>query len=336
MNVKNQSLFEKISALFKRGSKSEKLPSPLSQKFSKQPRYKVSRLGSGSRKKSLLEKWKIKREERRQKKKTQPQGRAREKSQWQPIKTIILLGVVLSGGFLLLIGPMQKLYGNMKYFRIHEIEISGCVMTNPAALRKYADISYEMNMLMVDPKDLQNRLEGHPWIATASIRRIWPDALSISINEYRPQALIVQEGKDGFEYLDKKGTVFAAVTPGQEMDFPVITGLDAFDTDAEKEELMKAATSFLKLASRNNPNLPAQNVSEIHFSSEGELILYLVEHPFPIYFGKGEIKRKYYQLRKVLEVLYRKKKGKAKIDKVAYIRMDYQKNKVLVAQSHAG
>ena len=237
---------------------------------------------------------------------------------------------------MLVTGPMQKLYGNIKYFRIQEIEVSGCVKTNPVSLRRFADISYEMNMLTIDPEEIQDRLEEHPWIKAASVRRIWPDAITVKINEYRPQALVVQEGKGEFEYLDRKGNIFAAVRPGQEMDFPVITGLDTFDTDTEKKELLGTAISFLKLAGRNNPNLPSQNVSEIHFSSQGELILYLVEYPFPIYFGKGEIRRKYYQLRKVLEVLYRKKKGNAIIDNVAYIRMDYQKNKVLVAQRQAG
>jgi cell division protein FtsQ len=335
--VKKQSLVEKISDLFKKGmANSEKSSSAFAQKFVKQPRYKTNHQGTGFGKKSLLDRWRRKREERKQQKKTRINGWNTEKSQLPPIKGILFMGVILSGVFLLVTGPMQKLYGNIQYFRIQEIEVSGCVKTNPVSLRKFADISYEMNMLTIDPEKIQNRLEEHPWIKTASVRRIWPDAITVAINEYRPQALVVQEGKGEFEYLDRKGNIFAAVGPGQEMDFPVITGLDTFDTDTEKKELLGTAISFLKLAGRNNPNLPTQNVSEIHFSSEGEFVLYLVEYPFPIYFGKGEIKRKYYQLRKVLEVLYRKKKGSAIIDNVAYIRMDYQKNKVLVAQRQAG
>jgi cell division protein FtsQ len=337
MNVRKKSLSEKIIDLLKKvAGRGEKSSSLLAQKFSKQSGYKGTSLGTGTRKMSFLEKLRRKREEKKQQKRTQVTGWNTGNSKLRSIKTIFVVGFIVSGFFMLLTGPMQKLYGNTKYFRIQEIEISGCVMTNPTSLRKFADISYGMNMLTIDPEAIQDRLEEHPWVSTASIRRIWPDGLTISINEFRPQALIAQAGKDGIEYLDRKGNIFATVTPGQEMDFPVITGLDTFDTDTEKKELLETAISFLKLAGRNNPNLPAQNVSEIHFSSEGELVLYLVEHPFPIYLGKGEIKRKYYQLRKVLEELYRKKKGDAIIDKVAYIRMDYQKNKVLVAQRHAG
>jgi len=333
-SVETMSLPEKIRSFFKRGPKNEKSASFLAGKYSQQQAFADKRFGTEGRKRSFFEKWRTKKE--KQDRKNGEAGFTPEKQKRSSFKAVILAGIVVSGAYFLVTGPMQSLYGNFQYFRIHEIEISGCVMTDPVSLRKFADISYEMNMLTIDSEAMQQRLEKHPWVARATVRRIWPDGLMVGVTEYRPQALVLQEGADGFNYFDKKGNVFAKVSSGQEIDLPVITGLDAFDTDTEKKELLATAAEFLRLAGRNNPNLPAQNVSEIHFSNDGELILYLVEHPFPIYLGKGEVKRKYYQLRKVLEVLYRKKKGRAMIEQVAYIRMDYQENKVLVAKRHAG
>ncbi len=334
--MKKITFFEKISALFAKKSKGETLASALLQKFKQQPRYKASHFGAETRKKSFREKWQARKESRQQHRTIKPIGLDRNKRPHPPFRLVIFLGVLLFGGYLFVTGPMQEMYGNWGYFRIHEIEINGCQMTNPTSLRKFAEISYEMNMLTLDPRAMQERLQMHPWIARAEIRRIWPDGLAVFVSEYHPNALIVQAGEEGFNYLDRNGRIFAAVVPGQDLDFPVITGLDAFNTKEEKERLLGEATSFLHLAGRNNPNLPAQNISEIHFNIDGDIILYLVEQPFPIYFGQGDIKRKYYQLRKVLEVLYRKRKGKAMIDNVAYIHMDYQENKVLVARSHTG
>lgn len=334
--MKTLILFNKISSLLCRKQKGGTPASMLSQKFKQQPRYKASQFGTETRKKSFREKWRIRKESREQHRNFTSTGKGHEKKLFRPLKIAILAGGGLFGGYLLVTGPMQRMYGNFGYFRISEIEISGCSMTNPNSLRKYADISYEMNMLTLDSSAMQERLQSHPWVAQAEVRRIWPDGLAVSIREHRPNSLIVQAADEGFKYLDRKGRAFAAVAPGQDLDFPVITGLDAFNTPEEKERLLGEATSFLRLAERNNPNLPAQNISEIHFNSDGDLILYLVEQPFPIYFGKGDIKRKYYQLRKVLEVLYLKRKGKAIIDDVSYIRMDYQENKVLVARSHTG
>lgn len=332
--MKNQTLFEKLRTLLARKGKKKGGNSPLSQKCG-QHHFKGKQLGGTSRKKSLLEKWQSKREERSGQRTSPLPGRESTLQRSLFRKVFLVAGVVVCG-YLVLQGPMQSLFGNVRIFRIHEIEISGCVVTSPKGLRKFADISYEINMLTLDPKAIRQRLEEHPWVEQAEIRRVWPDRLAVTIKEYRPHALMVKEGNDGFQYLDRNGTLFASVAPGQELDFPVITGLDSFSTEEERKQHLDTVSLFLRLAGRNNPNLPAQNISEIHFDGNGELILYLVEQPFPIYFGKGEIKRKYYQLRRVLGELYRRTKGRAMIESVAYIRMDYQEDKVLVAKNHAG
>ena len=66
------------------------------------------------------------------------------------------------------------------------------------------------------------------------------------------------------------------------------------------------------------------------------MTLYLVDYPFPIYFGKGEVRTKYSRLKRVLEVLYKETEQGMTIADVAYIRMDYLENKVLVAHSGSG
>jgi cell division protein FtsQ len=336
--VKSLKILEKIGLLTGRKNKSEAPGSVFSQKIKQQPYYKASSLGEGpgQRKKSLREQWQTRRKHRQQPEVGRPGRQKNEKHFRRPLQMVLLLSLVLFAGNLILNGSIGSLFGTWDYFSIHEIEISGCRMTSPKGLREYAEISYQMNMLTIDPQAMKERLQDHPWVVAADIRRIWPDGLTVSIREYQPLALIVQGDEEPMQYMDGAGVIFAPVATGQELDFPVITGLDAFHTNEEKEQMIDSATSFLRLAKRNNPNLPAQNVSEIHFTEDGELILYLVKHPFPIYFGKEGVKRKYYQLRKVLEVLYRKGNGRAMIEKVAYIRMNYQDDKVLVVQKYAG
>ncbi len=297
--------------------------------------YREKYLNTESRKKSLREKWQAKREGRKLLVREGIKGQKTEKKQSLFVQAA-LAGVVLISVYFATTGVLSGFLGDLLYFRIHEIEFSGCVVTNQKDLRKYANITYELNMLTLHPKAIEERLERHAWIKKATVRRIWPDGLVVSIKEFRPRALVAQGDDKSFQYLDRNGALFAAVEAGQDIDFPVITGLDVFKTEPEKKELIASANMFLRLAGENNPNLPAQNISEIHFTTEGELILYLVERPFPIYFGKGAIRRKFSQLHRVLKVLYKKKKGKAIIEEVAYIRMDYQDDKVLVARNHSG
>ena len=72
-----------------------------------------------------------------------------------------------------------------------------------------------------------------------------------------------------------------------------------------------------------------QSISEIHVSRENGIIAYLVERPFPIHLGYGNIKTRYYQLVGLLEQLYRKEK----IEHIKEIRMDYQADRILVSKT---
>lgn len=327
-------MLKRLSVFFTKWKKNKELGSVFSQRL-QQSGYKAKHLETRPRKKSFRERWLSPNTAGFSK----SSGVAEQKKDGNfllSLKLMALASLFLTICYLLLTGPLLSFYGDYRYFRIHEIDISGCRMTSNDELRKYAELSYEMNMMTLDPKAIRTRLQMHPWVQTASVKRIWPDGLEVSIKEQRPQALVVQNDGQQLSYVNSSGTVFAPVELGQELDYPVITGIDSSHTEEEKKEMIASANLFLRLAERNNPNLPAQDISEIHFTEEGEFVLYLVEYPFPIYFGKGDVGRKYVQLRQVLEVLYRKKRGGATIEKVAYILMDYQKNKVLVARTHAG
>ena len=324
-------VLQKIKLLFGRRQKNHGSITGYSEKMQKQPRYTARYVGAESGKKSFKEKL-IQRRDRR--------AASRQERFVKGLRNVLLTGIAVAAfawtGQQVLMGPLQGVFDNWEYFRIQKIEITGCRATNAAELKKLAGISYQLNMLTLDPIELKKRLQKHPWVANASIQRVWPDGLVVQVKEHRPEALIVCGETNSFSYLNRKGQIFTAVMQGQELDFPVITGLDTVEGSVRKEEMLADVLLFLKLTKRNNPNLPEQNISEIHLTEDGELIVYLVKHPFPIYFGRGKISNKYVQLWKVLEVLYQKRRGGSLIEKVAYIRMDYQDNKVLVARSSTG
>ena len=130
--------------------------------------------------------------------------------------------------------------------------------------------------------------------------------------------------------------MFLPVEPGDDIDFPVITGWSDIKNTEIKEQALSEVLIFLRKLRVNNPHLPAQSVSEIHVNQSGEMVVYLVEYPFPIFFGNGNTKTKYARLVQVLKALYKKKRGKELISRVEYIQMNYLNDKVLVAQSGSG
>ena len=202
--MKKRSLLEKLSFFSRKKKNKDSGASALSKEMD-QKGYKAKHLSSASRKKSLREKWQAKKEGHGQQ--TAAGVSPKKEKEQSFFRKAIVVGVVLLGGYIITIGALSTFLGDLLYFRIHEIEFSGCAVTNQKTLRKYADISYELNMLTLQPKLIEERLEQHPWIEQATIRRIWPDSLVVSIKEYRPRALVVQDGEEGFQYLDRNDMI---------------------------------------------------------------------------------------------------------------------------------
>lgn len=231
--------------------------------------------------------------------------------------------------------PVTRYAKTIEFFWIKNIAIQGCTKVNPADIRKIAGLDYMTSMFDVDNERLRAEFMEQPWVRDARIDKNWPDEISIRIEEYTAAALLVQgvPGEEKLVYINRNGKAIAPVAPGDNLDYPVVTGKNTIPEE-EGELLYEDAVAFLHLIGQNNPNLPAQLVSEINFDPSEGLIVRLVNYPFPIFFGRGEVKKKYRQLRKVLAVLYKKRGNSVDINHVSFIRMEYYDDKVLVAQSN--
>jgi cell division protein FtsQ len=231
---------------------------------------------------------------------------------------------------------IEGFFAKIEYFEVGDnVVIRGCHVTTPADIRELAEVRYHTNLFSVNPGRLEAILDKHPWVRSASIHRDWPNRLVIDIVEYVPEVLAVL-GKPGHHqlyYMNAQGIPFIAVKPGQDLDYPVITGMEDIKPADKRREALHDAMQFIRLVKRNNPNLPAQSVSEIHLDATDGMVVYLVEYPFPIYFGMGDVAKKCRRLEDVLGALYKQRKDGMLISQVEYIKMNYSENKVLVAHS---
>lgn len=216
------------------------------------------------------------------------------------------------------------------FFQITAIRIEGCRRTTKNLILELSGVDIHSNLLAMDTDRIRADIEGYDWIERAEIKKEWPNRLLITVRERKPGAMVSLP--EGLYYVDKKGVAFARVIPPEDMDFPVITGLRA-DTWPEsfKGSSLEEALQFIRLAGRGNPVLPKQNISEVHITGNGELILFLADRPFPIYLGKGMIGQKYRRLVKVLYWMYKKKEFAS----TAYINVEYMDNDVLVGSEGA-
>jgi len=216
-------------------------------------------------------------------------------------------------------------------FRLTELSVHGNRIVDKKEIIEQSGLHQGVGLLGFDLDAARRRIEDLAWIDTASLKVLWPAKVEITVREHRPLALVQEHG--ALSYLDGRGRVFARLEPGQELDFPVITGLPANgQQDEATQSLRDKAIAFLRLAARGNAILPVQAVSEVHCDPDKGLIVYLVDHPFPIYMGREHIRTKYYRLVRILDRVYRKKK----IAGIREIYMDYMENKVLVAMTVPG
>lgn len=218
-------------------------------------------------------------------------------------------------------------------FAAATLTVEGNRMATAQQILDKGGLQRGMSLFALDCEEVEGRILEHPWVEEATVERLWPAAVLVRVRERQPLALVNLEraGRRQLYYLDEKGEVFAPTTPSRDLDFPVLTGQVVTMEDGtmriNRESLAGLALDFLHLAAQGNQVLPSQGVSEVHVSPERGLVIYLVDHPFPIYMGKEKVRTRFNLLVRVLAQLYRQDKVKG----VAEIRMDYAEDKILVA-----
>ncbi|ADU50985.1 Polypeptide-transport-associated domain protein FtsQ-type [Thermaerobacter marianensis DSM 12885] len=102
------------------------------------------------------------------------------------------------------------LFMRSPYFAVDHLRIRGYQRLDPATVRDLAGIPAGTLIWRVDPGAVARRLESHPRIAGAVVRREWPRGLIIELQERATVALLVEPGGDRWAELDVQGRILAA------------------------------------------------------------------------------------------------------------------------------
>jgi cell division protein FtsQ len=148
---------------------------------------------------------------------------------------------------------------------INDIEIEGAKHLSRRAVLQQARLGPGINLLAMQPAQVERALMAHPWIAKAELSRKWPHRIQIWIQERVPIAL-AQVGERLY-YVDRQGTLFKPLSPGDPHNFPVITGLkpEQFQPVAGAlPEVVAQAFQLLDVLKKTSPPLNLGNISEVH------------------------------------------------------------------------
>lgn len=140
----------------------------------------------------------------------------------------------------------------------------------------------------VDLEATRERIASLPFVHEAEISRQWPDRLLVSIAERVPVAVI---NLDRLHYVDGGGEIFKPVEVGEEVDFPVITGLEKERFKGDRVARRAALERCLELLAcwNRSPERQQEGLAEIHADGSSGLAVYTRRHVWQLHLGEHEL-----------------------------------------------
>jgi len=150
---------------------------------------------------------------------------------------------------------------------VEHVVFVGAAHADARTLRHLADLPNGTTWWRADLGAVERGVEQHPWVRDATVERVWPDTVRVTIDERVPVALLGL--KDRTYVLDDQGHPFL-VADGRALDLPLITGLDP-ELGESHPDLPRLVLRDALWVIREIPNrtgLPPESVSSVAFASD--------------------------------------------------------------------
>ena len=153
------------------------------------------------------------------------------------------------------------------HLRVRRVEVHGNHFLSTDDIRELLGPAAGANILWVDIRELQERLQASPWLEHAAVHRSLPDTLQISVQERQPVALAEL---DRLHLMDARGDLIAMYgVRTSNYDLPVLRGLAGLTTERRRVRAQAVAALLDDLG-----ELEAE-ISEIAVGAGDELTVVL-------------------------------------------------------------
>jgi cell division protein FtsQ len=145
---------------------------------------------------------------------------------------IVLLFIALGGFFFGLTKGYLYLV-NCDDFAVNKIEVSCHRDFVGRDIRALLDASKFGNLLLLDIRALQDRIESHRWVKEARLRKVFPSSLKVELSEREPVALL----KVGGSYLviDEEGVGLERLAAREDADLPLLLDNSIFQNHYQEK-----------------------------------------------------------------------------------------------------
>jgi len=210
------------------------------------------------------------------------------------------LGALLAALPAVLWAVGQPLWGTVRehpYFRASEITIRGAgPLLSEQMVLTWLGVDERTTVWQLSPLEVRARLEAHPLVARAAVRREFPNRVSISLRERRPEAIAVL---DRCYYVDRAGHLLGALGPEHSRDFPLVTGPTLETPTGLRTWLYRRAARLVRLCQRDGC---PRRISEINVDATRGVVLYPTQPRAAVILGWGSWHDKLERWGRVLRV----------------------------------
>lgn len=131
-------------------------------------------------------------------------------------------------------------------FTVEDVLVVGRSQTTRNDLLKAVRLARGAPILAYDLDEARERIEVLPWVDSASVERMLPDTILLSVVERQPLALWQRKGR--FELIDHKGKVILKQSIERFSDLLVVVGKDAPENAAALLGILQTQPQLMDLA----------------------------------------------------------------------------------------
>jgi hypothetical protein len=174
--------------------------------------------------------------------------------------------VVLTGGLIGLSVPLwvPRLLASLPAFRVETVRVVGVQYVAPTEVIGLASVGREASV-WDDPSDWEARVEAHPLVLEARVRRDGIRAIEIQVVEDRPVALAATPT---LLPVSAEGKVLPLDPSAADVDLPLLRGPAELEADHLADPHQRALIALIAELGTQDPEF-VQQVSEFGFASKG-------------------------------------------------------------------
>ena len=201
-------------------------------------------------------------------------------------------------GLLIFLGMGALAFAMVRSYLLHDerfvipssssIEFDGNARVTRAQLLGIFGGDVERNIFTVSLEQRRAELERLPWVAHATVMRLLPNRMRVSIVERTPVAFVRQGGHIGL--VDANGVLLdmpVDAKTGEHYSFPVVTGILANDPQSTRAARMKIFERFTSELDGSGEKI-SEELSEVDLSNPEDVQALIPDHSTEILVHFGE------------------------------------------------